>query len=198
MTRKGTDDWGPPTYRVGSKHGECEGTVRRRTMPQFRDDAFIGIDGVWLMESVEEEYCDHCNESLAKAFPNLDGLNAAIVVTRATSPAKLRPRDIRYLRMALGKTQDELADVLDVTNSQVSRWENGKAPIAPNNEKILRVLACDDLSELVPLIEWHPGQIVSMKINPMSSDGEAPAMCFKLVKVAKKAGGISWEAQNAA
>lgn len=41
----------------------------------------------------------------------------------------MTPAEFRDTRKAMGLTQAELAAELDVSRSQVYRWENGRAPV---------------------------------------------------------------------
>lgn len=53
------------------------------------------------------------------------------------------------LRKASGLTQKELADKCEVTQSAVSRWENGFPPLKKYRAKLVKLLDCteDDLMD---------------------------------------------------
>jgi len=68
----------------------------------------------------------------------MQGLIYAAAVSRVMNEQKLKGRDIRFLRKALDLPSKELADRLEVAQETMSRWENDKAPIGPENEKLLR------------------------------------------------------------
>ena len=54
---------------------------------------------------------------------------------------------IRDRRIAAGLTQTQLADILEVTQSSISHWEHGDAPLVKYQRKLAKVLRCtvDDL-----------------------------------------------------
>ena len=65
----------------------------------------------------------------------MEGLRAAMAVTRVNDPLKLNGREIRFLRKALGYTGKELAEKMQVTAESVSRWENDKELMRPMGER---------------------------------------------------------------
>ena len=57
-------------------------------------------------------------------IPDMDALVIAIAVNRCLEPGKLAGAEIRFMRKALGMTQAEFADTLEIDPATVSRWEN--------------------------------------------------------------------------
>lgn len=54
---------------------------------------------------------------------------------------RLTPSEIRFLRKSLGKDHKGFAQLVGVTITQVSRWENGKSAPSTSAEKLIRCLA---------------------------------------------------------
>lgn len=54
---------------------------------------------------------------------------------------RLTPLEIRFLRKSLGKDHKGFAQLVGVTVTQVSRWENGKSKPSNSAEKLIRCLA---------------------------------------------------------
>jgi transcriptional regulator with XRE-family HTH domain len=65
---------------------------------------------------------------------------------------------VRYSRRALGKTQAELAELLDCAPETVSRWETGAVPI-PSAMR-LALVALLDTAFYAPAAPSRPGELV--------------------------------------
>ena len=160
----------------------CGGRLQKRQVKEFRDD-LLGIANVVLLDAVEQKVCEDCNEVATTTIPDLNGLIAAVAITRALFPAKLGGPEIRFMRGALGLTAKKLAAKLEVREETVSRWEHGKEPIRPQSEKLLRMMAGSRLRKAAPGIDFkqrHVRRILDMQIDPLRSP---PEMRFHLVKV---------------
>lgn len=56
--------------------------------------------------------------------------------------APLTGPEIRFLRKRLGEKSSEFAQIVGVTEEQVSRWENGHNPPEKSADKLIRVFYC--------------------------------------------------------
>lgn len=115
-------------------------------VPMYKADQ-LGIDGVYLREAVTQEKCEVCGYVKSLAIPNLQGLIAAVAVSRVLIPYKLHGKEIRFLREALEETAKELALTVEVLPTQISRWENEAEPIGPRSEKLLRLYVVEKLAK---------------------------------------------------
>ncbi|MGH7813623.1 MAG: helix-turn-helix domain-containing protein [Candidatus Binataceae bacterium] len=144
---------------------KCGGALVTRTVHEYRNDALIGMPGVVILDAVEEVRCGKCGKVAATGFSNLEGLISAIAVARVGAAAKLNGRDVRFLRKALGWPSKELAAKLEVRDETVSRWENGREPVGPTSEKLLRLIVAEFLAEKAPRLDVDEKQIASMRIR---------------------------------
>jgi transcriptional regulator with XRE-family HTH domain len=90
-------------------------------------------------------------------------------------PYRLRGDEIRFLRKYLRKTGAEMARLLHVTKTTVSKWENDDDQIGEQSDRLLRVYALalgegleaklKEMIELFPRIESEAQQI-GIEINP--------------------------------
>lgn len=85
---------------------------------------------------------------LSYSIPDLDGLIAVVVISRALHPRKLGGADIKFIRKALSMKQKELAAKLELTAEHLSRCETGTLPVAPSTEKLLRILSLKSAMKL--------------------------------------------------
>ncbi len=96
-----------------------------------------GLDNIYLdsgftIEKVDgEEYV---------SIENVDGLWRAIGLHLVTCQKTLDPKEIRFLRTQMGKTQSEIAKLLRVDDQTVARWEKKKCKIPGPADLVLRVL----------------------------------------------------------
>jgi putative zinc finger/helix-turn-helix YgiT family protein len=103
----------------------------------FRYDA-CGLPGVTLV-GVEVTRCPECGE-YEVAIPQIEDLHKAIAqaLIRKTSP--FDAAEIRYLRKYLGWSGVDFAKHMGTTPETVSRWENGKEPMGPQADRLLRLM----------------------------------------------------------
>lgn len=154
------------------------GSVNENLVEVYHDD-LMGIPLI-LVDSIYQTVCEECGVILSTTIPNQEELIAAVAVLRINDPLKLNGAEIKFLRKALGKTAKELADALEVTSTTVSRWENGKDPIGPTSEKLLRLIVGDELCESAPAIDFDPAEIVHMRIQPVRLHDEFLPIIMKL------------------
>lgn len=107
----------------------CGGWVQHWEIPEFRDDARVGLPGVVLVNAVTETVCTECHDGYF-TIPNLAGAIAAAGIARVKHRDALTGAELRALRRAAGLTAKALADLLGVGAETVSRWETGAEPIA--------------------------------------------------------------------
>jgi putative zinc finger/helix-turn-helix YgiT family protein len=148
-------------------------------LPVFSTEE-LGIP-LLIINSVTEERCTECGE-VSHSFPHPEKLNAAAAVCRATMPDKLTGREIRFLRKALAMSAKDVAESLSVTPETMSRWENDKAPMTPQHEKLLRLLVGLGLREQAPLIAFDADVIVRMNIRGIRHPGRKDVLAFELVR----------------
>jgi DNA-binding transcriptional regulator YiaG len=161
----------------------CAGKLATRIVPKYRNDLLMGIDGVVILNAVEELRCTKCGHLAATGFSNLEGLIAAVAVARVVAPQKLRGRDVRFLRKALGWPSRELAAMLEVRDETVSRWENGKEPLGPTSEKLLRLMVAQFLADKAPALAVDEKRIASMRIRAVRDSSELAEMRFKPIEI---------------
>jgi transcriptional regulator with XRE-family HTH domain len=160
---------------------ECRCQVQVRTLAVYRDD-LMGIPVV-LLDSAVQEKCEKCGMVLATIIPDLDGLIAAVAVTRAMEPAKLTGQEIRFLRKAMDISGKALAEVLEVKPETLSRWENSKDVMGPTSEKLLRMVTVGMMCRKAPAVDSDLQSIVEMRIQSVRSNLELPEMVFERIKI---------------
>jgi transcriptional regulator with XRE-family HTH domain len=98
-----------------------------------------------------------------------------LVVATIAKPYRLTGEEVRFLRKYLRKTAAEMAQLLHVDKTTVSKWENEDDPIGEQSDRLLRVIAValgDGLKEKIeeviamfPQIDSRP-QKIGIEINP--------------------------------
>lgn len=139
------------------------GEARQQHLLHYEDD-LMGIPVV-LINAVQQKVCEECQEVLSTIIPDLEGLRAAMAVTRVNDPLKLNGREVNFLRKALGFSGKELAGRMEVSAGTVSRWENDKELMGPTSEKLLRLIVGGMLADKAPALDFDPSEIVDMRIQ---------------------------------
>jgi DNA-binding transcriptional regulator YiaG len=148
----------------------------RRVLPRFLDK-LMGVR-VLLINSVFEVAQDGVT---APVVPDVQGLEAATAVARATVQDKLSGKEIRFLRKALCLKGTALADFLDVTGETLSRWENGKDAISTNAERILRLRVLHGLRARAPGVQADTAALLDLKFLPFRASTEPTTLEFERV-----------------
>jgi transcriptional regulator with XRE-family HTH domain len=159
----------------------CNNKIDQAVVVERYEPDNLGISGVVLINAAEEERCSICGEVESVLIPNLQGLIASAALCRIKNALKLRGDEIRFLRKAMEMTGTELAGKLGVRKEAISRYENNAEPMAPEREKILRLVASGSLRRFSP-IRVSTEEIISMRIRPWRPVDQHIMMEFVLVR----------------
>ena len=96
-----------------------------------------GIDDVYLVNGFEFVDAPQGRRVIIK---NIDGLHRVIGESLVNHKKDLNGSDIRYLRHEMLMSQASLANLLDVGEQTVHRWESGKSEISKPAESLVRLL----------------------------------------------------------
>ena len=150
-----------------------------------------GLDNVEL-HGITQYECKKCGENYV-SIPNMEGLH--LTIGRAIcckTNALLAPKEIKFLRKDLHLKSKELARRLGVSDTTVSRWENGKSPILEGSDRFLRSLYMMFVSDqiegpvrfdavnLFKEIQMHrkpPKKLVKIELNPPDWMGKTFDFC---------------------
>src|SRR5205814_1186841 len=99
------------------------------------------LDGRRFTGSVPARKCKSCGELLISG-PGLAAFERAITLDLARG-GEVGPEGFRWLRKAAGLKAVRLAELLDVTPMQVSRWENGRKPLERRAVALVSALALE-------------------------------------------------------
>ena len=152
--------------------------VRSETLP-VHEENLMGIPVILKDAAVVES--DAAGDETV-TIPDMDALVAAIAVSRCLEPGKLAGAEIRFMRKALGMTQAEFADMLEIDPATVSRWENDGQVLGGFAEKCLRHLVCDTFRAEFPYFDYDPKLISYMKITVPAEGERIEPMVFVRVR----------------
>jgi putative transcriptional regulator len=96
-----------------------------------------GLDGIYLCngftrEEVDGEWFTHIED--------IQGLHNAIALDLVARDSPLAPREIRFVRATMDKTQVEIANAMSVDAQTVARWEKGESVMPGPADKMLRIM----------------------------------------------------------
>jgi DNA-binding transcriptional regulator YiaG len=162
---------------------ECKrGLLERKIVPEHEED--LGGIVVRLLNSVIAFRCSHCDyEELV--IPDLLELARAVSLVRALSPARLRGKELKFIRKALDMTQKDFAEKMELRTETVSRWENDHPGTGEYCEKLLRHNVCALLYKDVLAIDYDPAVVTNMRIRPPAKEDQEPIV-MERVKVKSK------------
>lgn len=116
----------------------CEGPTKTKREKAYRY-AESGLPSVILENAVEVTTCTKCGETYT-GIPAIEGLHRAIAAGLIRKKRRLAPEEIRFLRKSLGWSGVDFAKRMGTKPETVSRWENGKAPMGAQADRLVRLL----------------------------------------------------------
>ena len=105
-----------------------------------------GLEHV-IIDGLERMTCPKCGTEF-EAWPKSGPLMAALTFALASKPRRLTTGEWRWLRRRVDPRAKEFAVQIGVTPEIVSKWENGKAPISSQTDRLVRALAVLRQAEL--------------------------------------------------
>lgn len=120
----------------------------------------IGLSNVMLID-VEIRSCSRCR-ARELVTPNIETLHRLIARAIAGQQGALTPQAIRFLRIWLDLSCDELARVIGVRRETAFRWERRDAlyRMTPGADRLLRLLVLNhDPVEQFPLPLFSPAGV---------------------------------------
>ena len=116
----------------------CGGKMqaRKHTKPYHYTES--GLKNVYL-EGMSVLRCSACGEELVE-LENVPGLHAKIAERLLQKPFILTGPEFRFLRKEMRMKAKDLATVLGVTATTVSRWETGEERLGVANDRLIRSL----------------------------------------------------------
>jgi putative zinc finger/helix-turn-helix YgiT family protein len=111
--------------------------------------AECGLPHVILENAVEVATCPKCGETYT-GIPAIERLHRVLAAALIRKKRRLAPEEIRFLRKSLGWSGVDFAKHMGATPETVSRWENGKAPMGAQADRLLRLLVARE----TPITEY--------------------------------------------
>ncbi len=122
---------------------ECKAplSVRRKNYQYTQ----CGLPNVVLRNIIVEE-CRECGTEHPN-IPAIAGLHRTIMILLLKKETLLTGEEIRFLRKMANLTGVELAKLMGVTSTQISKWENNNRPISATSDRVLRLICYSGLLE---------------------------------------------------
>jgi DNA-binding transcriptional regulator YiaG len=116
---------------------DCGGTLEEATLRDVDLEPYLGLHA--RSETAPGLRCNRCGWETLPGLAVDAATHTAAMMLLAT-PGRLPAAHARFLRKFVGATQAELASRMGVTRKTVNEWENGRQPISPTNDLVLRAL----------------------------------------------------------
>ena len=107
-----------------------------------RERVVIPLDGLEhvTIDGVERLTCPRCGAG-SESWHAPARLFGELTIAIASKRRRLMPDEWRWLRRRVAPRAQDVAAMLGVTVGIVSKWENGKKPIAAQPDRLIRTLA---------------------------------------------------------
>ena len=115
---------------------------------------------VVIEDVVKVTTCERCGETYT-SIPAIEELHRQIAAAVIQKKGRLAPAEIRSLRKWLGWSGVDFAKRTGTKPETVSRWENGKALMGPQADRLLRVL----VAKATPVMEYSVDVLAQVATN---------------------------------
>lgn len=116
---------------------ECGAPTKTRREKRYRYTE-CGLTNV-IVDGIETTECPRCGETYT-GIRAIEQLHRAIAAAVIRKRARLAAEEIKFLRKSLGWSGVDFAKRMGASAETVSRWENGKTPMGPSADRLLRIL----------------------------------------------------------
>ena len=142
-----------------------------------------GLDDVYI-EGVRISVDHEGQETIS--IPLVRKMHCEITRRILTQEYKMSGKELRFIRSELGKTIDEMADILSCRPATIEKWERGEASIKTVHDKLVRCVAasllwdtndCDEPNISPPVYRPHrsePMTIIGSQIDKTPTDNISP------------------------
>lgn len=101
-----------------------------------------GLDNVWLENGYSEKQTAY---GKATSIDDADGLHQVLAIEITNKKGQITGKELRFLRVLLGLSQEGIAKMIGVTEQSVSLWERtGKVP--KPTDTVVRLLVLERLN----------------------------------------------------
>lgn len=126
---------------------QCES----RRLEQTREDVHMEVDGHTFTAALPALRCLDCDETYI-AGPEMGRFELRVAAILARSGMQSGGA-FRFMRKAVGLRASDLAELLDVTQETISRWETGKRAVDRSALATLGALVLDKLADRQETLE---------------------------------------------
>jgi DNA-binding XRE family transcriptional regulator len=117
--------------------------LRPAQLQDFDLQSYFGLPAV--AKKLQGLRCDKCGWETIDAA-TLYAVGDALAGLLLESPERMAPQVLRFMRMRLDLTQQELAKKMGLSRKTINEWET-KGRISPQNDLLLRTLVYTHLAE---------------------------------------------------
>ena len=135
-----------------------------RTVLERYEDDLMGLPYPVILLNVAEQVTNPDGSVIGVGVPNAERIAATVAMALCFLPQRLIGAEVQFIRRVLGKSSQELAAIVDLDPSTLSRWENDKQEVATRTEKALRMAAVLLLIDRAPGARIDPPEVVTLKL----------------------------------
>ncbi len=135
-----------------------------RTIPRYEETG-LGLPYPVILIDAAEEELDEDGNVVGIHIPEMEGLVAAVAITRCLIPIRLSGAEVRFIRKVIGKNAKQFAEDLEMDPATYSRWENDKQSVGAWADKQVRQAAIILLREKVPHFSLDPKDVVGLRLK---------------------------------
>ena len=137
---------------------------------------------VIVLDSAIERHSGGSAKAPIVSIPALPKLLERVAIERVCTPRRFAQQEIAFLRKTLMKTGRQFAKLLEVAPETISRWENGRDPMGPHPERLLRLHILNAFASHMPGYPSLMKCAAEMNIAPVSNDWNEEVFLFKYAR----------------
>jgi DNA-binding transcriptional regulator YiaG len=134
---------------VTSKCYECGGVLHAKHQDYRYTEC--GLQNV-ILKNLFVYVSDDCGAEVPE-IPSIGSLHRSIAMDLLTKRTLLCGEEVKFLRKMARMTGVQLSQLMGVTSTQVSKWENNKRSIGASNDRVLRLICYAGVLERIVKID---------------------------------------------
>jgi DNA-binding transcriptional regulator YiaG len=142
----------------------------RRVMERYEETG-LGLPYPVVLLGSAVEHLDAEGNVIGVSVPDLEGLAAAVALSRAFDPVALDGREVRFLRKLIGLPAKDFAEHIHINPATLSRWENNKETVGEWADGMVRFAVAAIIAQDHPELQVNLKELLALRTRPRR-DGE--------------------------
>jgi len=150
----------------------------RRVLERYEETG-LGLPYPVALLGSAVEHLDAEGNALGVSVPDLEGLAAAVAVSRAFNPTALDGREVRFMRKVIGLPAKDFAESIGINPATLSRWENNNQTVGEWADGMVRFAVAAIIAQERPELQVDLKALLALRTHPRQAGQPWPVLEFR-------------------